>query len=179
MQCPKCGKELKTLAIGEIEVDRCPSCGGILFDKNELEKAKNECDRDLSWIDLDLWSDESQFKSADVSGNTAKCPRDGKNLVAVKYGASEITVEICPLCHSVWLDKSEFEKIIKELEAKISEETFGEYARDLEKEMKDLLLEPGNSKEELRNIAIIMKLMAYRFAAQNPKISEIISALPD
>ena len=38
MRCPKCGMELKEVAFGGIEVDRCFSCSGTWLDAGELEK---------------------------------------------------------------------------------------------------------------------------------------------
>src|SRR5579864_1158838 len=35
--CPKCGAKLGTDRIEEIDVERCPSCDGIFFDRGELE----------------------------------------------------------------------------------------------------------------------------------------------
>jgi Zn-finger nucleic acid-binding protein len=36
-RCPKCGAAMSTNRIEEIEVDKCPSCEGIFFDRGELE----------------------------------------------------------------------------------------------------------------------------------------------
>jgi hypothetical protein len=88
-------------------------------------------------------------------------------------------VDVCLNCRGVWLDKDELDKILSELKTKINTETIPEYLGDLEMEIKDLVLHPANNKEELRNIAIIMKLIEYRLAAQYPAITKITSSLPD
>lgn len=36
--CPKCGSQMGTDRIEEIEIDRCPTCEGIFFDRGELEQ---------------------------------------------------------------------------------------------------------------------------------------------
>jgi Zn-finger nucleic acid-binding protein len=36
-RCPRCGTPLQTSRIEEVEVDKCPSCEGIFFDRGELE----------------------------------------------------------------------------------------------------------------------------------------------
>jgi len=176
MKCPKCDRTLESIVINHNKVDRCNLCGGIWFDKDELKNVKDERDHNLSWLDFDLWSDEGKLKP---SGTFVDCPRDGKPLFKIKYGPSDVMVDICLDCHGVWLDKDELDKILKELKEKVNKETLPEYMKDLGEEVKDLIFEPGNSKEELRNIAIIMKLIEYRLAAQHPKISEITSVLPD
>lgn len=37
MKCPKCGAALKEVAYGPIMIDRCYSCGVIVFDQGEVE----------------------------------------------------------------------------------------------------------------------------------------------
>jgi ribosomal protein L37AE/L43A len=37
MKCPKCGKDMTEIALQGIKVDQCGSCGGIYFDRGELE----------------------------------------------------------------------------------------------------------------------------------------------
>ncbi len=37
MKCPKCGADLVTEQYHEIDVDRCPECGGVWFDAGEVE----------------------------------------------------------------------------------------------------------------------------------------------
>ena len=37
MKCPGCANEMAQIAIHSIEIDRCPSCGGIVLDKGESE----------------------------------------------------------------------------------------------------------------------------------------------
>jgi hypothetical protein len=38
MRCPKCGMELKEIAVRGVDVDRCFSCNGTWLDAGELEK---------------------------------------------------------------------------------------------------------------------------------------------
>ena len=37
MRCPKCGSQMKEVAIGKVLVDQCGSCGGVYFDAGEFE----------------------------------------------------------------------------------------------------------------------------------------------
>jgi hypothetical protein len=37
MKCPKCGADLAEEKIHDVAVDRCGSCGGVYFDRGELE----------------------------------------------------------------------------------------------------------------------------------------------
>jgi rubrerythrin len=38
MKCPKCGMDMSTIALHGVNVDQCPSCGGVFFDKGEVEE---------------------------------------------------------------------------------------------------------------------------------------------
>lgn len=38
MHCPKCGMQMSTIKINEVEIDKCFACGGLYFDDGELEK---------------------------------------------------------------------------------------------------------------------------------------------
>ena len=42
MRCPKCGLELQSLHMRNVDVDACMSCGGFWLDKGELEKLGKE-----------------------------------------------------------------------------------------------------------------------------------------
>ena len=37
MKCPKCGSDLIETDFHHIKIDKCPECGGIWFDKGEIE----------------------------------------------------------------------------------------------------------------------------------------------
>jgi len=37
MKCPKCGADMKEIALAGIQVDQCGGCQGIYFDQGELE----------------------------------------------------------------------------------------------------------------------------------------------
>ena len=36
-KCPKCGADMRVEKIADVEVEKCPDCGGIFFDRGELE----------------------------------------------------------------------------------------------------------------------------------------------
>lgn len=177
MQCPKCEQSLEKFSIQGVSVDRCQHCGGVWFGKDELQQIRDERDENLGWLDFDLWSDANQLESEE--GGFIGCPNDGKNLFKIKYGSSGVTVDVCLDCRGVWLDKGELDKILEKLADRVNSETLPEYLKDLGEELKELLFEKGNSREEIRNILILMKLIEYRLIAQHPRITEITSALPD
>jgi hypothetical protein len=47
MHCPKCGLELKEVEFRGVLVDACFTCGGMFFDKGEVEKLAEDPDSGL------------------------------------------------------------------------------------------------------------------------------------
>ena len=175
MNCPKCGNQLEQIKINGAEINRCVNCGGIWFDKDELKIVRDHRDKNLSWLEFDLWNDKDKLT---VSGKSINCPRDGKPLFKIKCGNTDVMVDICLECHGVWLDKDELDKIILELKEKINVETIPEYIDDLGVEIGKLITSQGKAWIETRHIVIIMKLIEYRFMSQHPDLAKIISKLP-
>ena len=55
MKCPKCKKELsEKIKIGDVEIDRCPECGGLWFEKDELRLAKDKKAPEAKWVDIEI-----------------------------------------------------------------------------------------------------------------------------
>jgi hypothetical protein len=56
MKCPKCGADLRTETLHDIQIDRCPECNGIWLDNGEMEALmKHEDPGALRRIMGDLW----------------------------------------------------------------------------------------------------------------------------
>ncbi len=51
MHCPKCGMEMKTIKINNVDVDKCFSCGGLFFDDGELEKVTRRASKFFKSVD--------------------------------------------------------------------------------------------------------------------------------
>ena len=94
----------KTVFYGT-EVDYCPRCLGLWFEKDELRQAKDDKTPALNWLDVDLWADKKKLR---VSFSDKKCPSCCPScsvpMYSVEYGDSGITVDICNVCKGVWLD---------------------------------------------------------------------------
>lgn len=176
MECPKCERGLKRIIISEVKVDRCKNCGGLWFDRDELRIVRDHRDENLSLLEFDLWKNKNKLAA---SGKSIDCPRDGKPLFKIKYGDTNVMVDVCLDCRGIWLDRDELEKIISALKKEVNSETIPEYLNDLKDEIKELVTHPSQASTELRHIMIVMKLLEYRFLAQYPKIVELISVLPD
>jgi len=107
--CPICKEKLETAVFYNVEVDYCPKCLGMFFDEDELRQAKDEKDKSLKWEDIDIWHDISKFQ---ISKKNKLCPECRFPLYEVRYGDSDIKIDVCNLCHGIWLDRGEFKKIM-------------------------------------------------------------------
>ncbi len=175
MNCPRCQKPLEKAIFHNTEVDYCPQCFGIFFEEDELRQAKDTKDKNLSWLDIDLWQDEKKFK---ISYGIRLCPSCRLPLYEVYYGDSRIIVDVCNLCHGIWLDRGEFKKIIEYLKEKANWLTLQNYAKALFEEFQEIFTGPETLREEVLDFLIILKILNYKFAIQHPKITKIISNLP-
>lgn len=50
MKCPKCGHDLKHTKLASMVVDRCTSCEGVFFDKEEWTQLFGEPESNQSFI---------------------------------------------------------------------------------------------------------------------------------
>lgn len=175
MKCPICKKELKKAVFYDVEIDYCPKCLGLWFQQDELRQAKDEKDKNLNWLDIDLWKQPEKFK---ISKGKKICPVCSVPLYEINYGDSQVKVDLCNLCQGIWLDRGEFKKIIDYLKEKGKEEILENYFKNLIKEGTEIFAGPESFREEVGDFLTILKLLNYKFATQHPTITKIISSLP-
>ncbi|MBN2613826.1 MAG: zf-TFIIB domain-containing protein [Bacteroidales bacterium] len=113
MNCPRCKiplspYNLKDLKI-TLELDRCPDCGGIWFDKGELQK-------------LDKIIEPAFFEFRRTPGKAQQmealycpsCTHHPKLEKAEHPRDKKVIIDYCSTCKGIWLDKGELEAIQKE-----------------------------------------------------------------
>jgi Zn-finger nucleic acid-binding protein len=175
MVCPICKKNLEKAILYNVEVNYCAQCLGLWFEENELQWAKDEKDRSLRWLDTDLWEEKRRFK---ICKGIRICPVCRLPLYEVYYGDSRIIVDVCNLCHGVWLDRGEFKKIIEYLRNKADFEVLNNYSKNLLEEFWEIFSGPETLREEILDFLTVLKLLNYKFSVQHPLITKIISQLP-
>jgi Zn-finger nucleic acid-binding protein len=175
MNCPVCKTELKKAIFYGVEVDYCPNCLGLWFEEDELRLAKDEKDKNLVWLDIDLWKKKDKFK---IYLGERLCPACRLPLYEVYYGDSGIIVDFCSLCKGVWLDRGEFKKIIDYLRKKAGFEILNNYAKVLFQEAAEILIGSETLREEIFDFLTVLKLLNYKLAIQYPTFTKIISNLP-
>ncbi len=174
--CPNCkNQNLSDTILYNTEVDYCPVCLGLWFDEDELRWAKDEKNKYLSWLDIDLWKDEKKFKA---SKGGRLCPVCKVPLYEVYYGDSWVIVDVCNLCHGIWLDRAEFKKIISWLNEKSSKEIIHHYGKNLVKEMAEIFTGPETLKSEIGDVLVVLKMLKYKFSAKHPFLAGLFVNLP-
>lgn len=175
MICPKCHIKLKEFSFGALKLDKCDSCNGVWFDKNELKKVIDGRDMDLEWVHLDLWTKKEKFGARKGKN---QCPFCSKALVALQYDHSGVEVDICAACGGIWLDKGEMEKIIDYLEKSLDEKSVPDYIKEMATESERIIARPDRGVIEAKHIVILAKLLQYRILAEHPFIRGLIDTLP-
>ncbi len=174
MICPICKRLLEEMFLSGVIVNYCPICLGLWFEEDELSQAKDNRDRDLRWLDIDLWQDKEKFR---IAYGVRLCPSCRLPLYEVYYGNSGIIVDVCNLCHGVWLDKGEFRKIVAWMKKKADYDILNNYLKNLIQETVEIFIGPENFRDEVIDFLTILKVFNYKFAVQHPLITEIISNL--
>ncbi len=174
MVCPNCkSKSMQKLMVLNMAIDYCNKCHGLWFDINELEFAKNKEDANINWVDIDLWRDK---KKLEISQGGRLCPRCRMPLYEVQYDKSKVRVDICNLCHGVWLDRGEYKKIIKYLKDKSDYEVLNHAFKNLSQQFWEVFSGPEIFREELSDFISVLKLFCYKFDNQHPYITMTIRA---
>jgi len=161
--------------VQNVEVEYCPRCYGLWFQKDELQEAKDEKDEDLRWLDIDLWKDPGEFR---VSRGEKMCPVDRLPLYQVRYGDSSVKVDVCNVCQGIWLDRGEFIEIVEYLKEKGVRETLHNYAKNLAEELWEVFAGPEMLRDELLDFLAILKLLRYKFSVQHPAMAAFMVSLP-
>jgi hypothetical protein len=175
MNCPNDNEYLQKMLFHDVEVDYCPQCLGVWFDKDELRLAKDDKDKNLNWADVDLWRDKGSFQ---VAHSKRLCPVDRTRLVETRYDNSRIKVDFCKMCNGIWLDRGEFKQIINYLKNKSDYEILNHYTKNLAVELWEVFSGPETFREELADFLTLLKLFNYKFITQHPHIAGLLEDLP-
>jgi len=176
MNCPYCRKKsFVKLSFHNIEASKCGECHGIWFDKDHLRQAKDDTDQWLVWLDVDLWKDKDKYK---VNASQKQCPVCDKPLYEIKYGDSNVKVDICDTCQGSWLDKGEFNKIIDYLQHTSDTRSINEYLKASLKEAGHIVTGPEAVSAEAKDFVTVFKLLQYKLLEQHPILIDIILNLP-
>ncbi len=100
MQCPRCKSDLIVVEFDDIELDSCPECGGLWFDRGEMELLAAKCG-----CVVDVLSARS---GAHVEEARVKCPTCRRTMEKRLFGTGEPVIgDVCLICGGLWLDAGE------------------------------------------------------------------------
>jgi hypothetical protein len=99
-------------------------------------------------------------------------------MAGIEYGATGVTVDVCPLGHGVWLDKDEFAKIIQALSEELAGTSANEYLKASLAEAGELFTGPESLPSEWRDLRGVLRLLNLRFFAEHPKLARFTSSVP-
>lgn len=173
--CPLCKIPLDQALLSNVGVDYCSRCYGLWFEEDELQEAKDQKDENLRWLDIDLWKDETKFR---IERGQKICPTDRLPLYEVRYGDSSVKLDVCNICHGIWLDRGEFKSIIVYLQKKADYEILHHAMKNVAEEIWEIFSGPEMLREELLDFLMVMKLVSYKFAAQHPRIADLVRSIP-
>ena len=171
MECLNNHGELEKTLFNNVEVDYCPTCLGVWFEQDELRFAKDEKDKQLNWLDVDLWRDKGRFQIGKIR---KVCPSCRMPLYEVNYDDSKIKVNLCNLCKGIWLDRGEFKQIMIYLKTKADYEILYNYNKNFRQELWEVFTGPEKFRDELIDFLTLLKLFNYKFVVQHPFLNSLI-----
>jgi Zn-finger nucleic acid-binding protein len=108
LTCVKCTSVLDKARIGDVEVDLCPSCGGLWLDHGEIERIGRGKTEEMDKLRTAL---TGRTQPDPASETTASCPACPGQLKEVVLGP--VHVDYCTKCHGVFLDKGELDQAVQ------------------------------------------------------------------
>jgi len=105
MKCPRCKSELIVVEFDDIELDSCPECGGLWFDRGEMELLASKCGCAVEAL--------SARSGSNVEEARLKCPTCRRTMNKSLFGQGEPVVgDVCPFCGGLWLDAGELLQVL-------------------------------------------------------------------
>ena len=172
-RCPGCGANLSLYRLYSIEVEGCPACEGVWFDKDELRRLKDRIDRG-SWGNLRWMDDELNAIGNSTATRTGRgCPKcAGTNLLAVRFGPTDVVIDCCPACQGFWLDRGELERIVAYLRARLDRLTSADMRAELVKEIKEIWSGPESTLSELLDAVAAASALTNITIFEHPALCE-------
>ena len=104
MQCPNCSNQLTATRYEGFDMHVCPSCEGRLLAEQQLGQIERK-------RELFISRDQGHYDSNHYDG-IRFCPECDTRMEKTKYGKYvPRTIDKCPQCSKIWLDKGELEDI--------------------------------------------------------------------
>jgi len=113
MKCPVCKISTTAVEFDKIELDYCPACRGIWFDRGELELLLDTLARGAA---RDLIINLMQKPALNASEKSRRCPICRRTMRKIDIGSGrEILIDVCNYGHGLWFDGGESGALIQQL----------------------------------------------------------------
>jgi Zn-finger nucleic acid-binding protein len=115
LNCPRCHGALQPGTYeADVQVDGCPSCGGLWLDQRELERIEESLVN--NYADPLSRPDNSIDRAYEVARQNSRtevtCPKCGREMSKKEcHPASLVLVDVCPDCAGLWLDRGEIQSL--------------------------------------------------------------------
>ncbi|HZS39815.1 MAG TPA: zf-TFIIB domain-containing protein [Polyangia bacterium] len=107
LTCVKCTSVLDKARVGDVEVDLCPSCGGLWLDHGEIERIGRGQTTEMEKLRSALKGSEKPDPASETVTSCPACPGALKEVVL-----GPVHVDYCTKCHGVFLDKGELDQAV-------------------------------------------------------------------
>ncbi len=175
MYCPDCQTQLSPHEFFGVQVDQCPHCHGQWFARDELKKAKDSADADLSWINFDPFNHELDPQEKTPEG--VLCPACQTEMHSIEYDHSNVFIDICQNCRGVWLYHDEFEKILDYLSQLAANESSVDLAYESIHQLVDVVGHKKAVESGLQDFCVILKLMGTRIGLEHPQLAHTVDSI--
>ena len=109
MKCPICNVELKKTKKFNVEVDYCPECRGIWFDKGEIKKISDGVEK-FNFPEPDT----SKLSIATTHEKSFPCPVCSAKMVKYTDKTNKTIFDACIKGHGYWFEDMEFEQYVRD-----------------------------------------------------------------
>lgn len=112
MDCPRCNAVMRPRRVRNVIVHFCPDCAGLWLGRDAMAGLRRRHGDKVTA----LTTAGSRARKADPEGK-AVCPDDSSRMVLRTHRG--VTVDLCPSCGGVWLDRGELELILRPHQAEL------------------------------------------------------------
>jgi Zn-finger nucleic acid-binding protein len=176
MNCPECNNvKFKRFKIGDNQIQECPNCRSLWFDKGQLDAVKDEVLPEMGWVDMHMLKEQFEFK---VSTDVLFCPKCGDiALTNIHDQKSNTEFCICTQCKGTWLATGQFLSLINLLLDEAEEKNASELALISLQQAKKLVTSNQSPLSEWNGFKSVLSLLKHRIFIENPKLENIVVGL--
>ena len=118
MNCPRCSNPMNKITFKQTELDSCPACEGLWFDKDELINVLDQSSQEVTNSAIASSWDSDITREEKPSEGEFNCPKCGGKMMRYYYcDAPEIVIDGCEKGCGLFTDDGEIQKIWKYIKA--------------------------------------------------------------